>query len=377
MRLCIATSSYPSQGENLFAGVFVRDFAKALARRGIEVSIFTQDTGREPIKDDGIKFITFSWAGKATPLSSLRPYRPYDLLNMFLLLYRGSKKLIEYCQKEKVDFLFAMWAVPAGYWGMKVRKRLGLPYAVWSLGSDIWTYGRLPIFKHWVRGILKQSSFCFGDGFSLVEEVRILSGRSCSFLPTTRRLPREDLPEVSFDPQKSHYLFIGRYHPNKGPDILLEAIRLIDHKVLSGIQFHFFGTGFMERDLKRKVLEYNLGNDVTIQGPVDEYRMVALLKKCHALIIPSRIESIPVVLSDALQVDCNMIVSNVGDMGSLVRSYQAGIVVDELSPEAFKDAILSQMKRKKDEFQEGRQKLYALFDLERSVDNFLKMIGNK
>jgi glycosyltransferase involved in cell wall biosynthesis len=133
----------------------------------------------------------------------------------------------------------------------------------------------------------------------------------------------------------------------------------------------------LEGNLKRNVSYYGLKDEVTIEGPVDEYTMTALLIKCHTLIIPSRVESIPVVLSDALQVGCDVIVSNVGDMGPLVRSYQAGIVVDELSPEAFKDAILSQLKRKKDEFQEGRRKLYALFDLERSVDNFLKIIGNK
>jgi len=116
---------------------------------------------------------------------------------------------------------------------------------------------------------------------------------------------------------------------------------------------------------------------VTIEGPVDEYRMAALLEKCDTLIIPSRVESIPVVLSDALQVGCNVIVSDVGDMGPLVRSYQAGIVADELSPEAIKKAILSQLERSREEFSEGRQKLYALFDIRRSVNAFLKMIGNQ
>ena len=375
MKLCIATSSYPSERENSFAGVFVRAFAKELVRHGVDVSIFSQDTGRSPLKDEGIEVITFPWPGKETPLSSLNPYHPLDVLNILLLIQRGARRLIQHCQQKKVDFLLAMWILPAGHWGINVQKSLGTPFAVWSLGSDLWIYGRLPIFKLWVRRILKRANVCFADGFSLAKEVSTLSGRPCSFLPTTRILPREGIPELDFPPGKRHYLFIGRYHKNKGPDILLEAIRLIDHKVLSGIQFHFFGTGFMERDLKRKVLEYNLENDVTIQGPVDEYRMVALLKKCHALIIPSRIESIPVVLSDALQVDCNMIVSNVGDMGSLVRSFHAGVVVDELSPEAFKEAIVRQSEKKEDEFKEGRQKLYALFNLEKSVDTFLKSLG--
>jgi glycosyltransferase involved in cell wall biosynthesis len=375
MKICIATSSYPSERENSFAGIFVRAFAKELVRQGVDVSIFCQYTGRPPLKDDGIEVITFPWPGKETPLSSLNPSHPLDVLNILLLIRRGARRLVQHCQQKEVDFLLAMWVLPAGHWGVGVRKRLGIPFAVWSLGSDLWIYGRLPFFKLWVRRILKRANVCFADGFSLAKEVSALSGRPCSFLPTTRILPREGIPEIDFPAGKHHYLFIGRYHKNKGPDILLEAIRLIDRKVLSGIRFHFFGTGFMETDLKRKVLEYDLKNEVTIQGPVDEYRMVALLKKCHALIIPSRIESVPVVLSDALQVDCRIIVSNVGDMGPLVGSFHAGVVVDELSPAAFKAAILRQSEIKDDEFKEGRQKLYALFNLEKSVHTFLKSLG--
>jgi glycosyltransferase involved in cell wall biosynthesis len=377
MRLCIATSSYPSDSENSFAGVFVRDFAKALVRRGIDVSIFSQDTGDPPLRDDGIEVITFPWPGRAAPLSTLKLYRPTDALKIFLLLHRGSRELIRHCRQEGVDFLLAMWALPAGHWAMNVKRSLGVPFAVWSLGSDIWVYGRLPILKLWVWKILKQSACCFADGFSLTKEVSALCGRPCFFLPTARILPQEGIPNLTLRPDKRHFLFIGRYHINKGPDILLEAIHLIDSEVLSRLQFHFFGAGPLERHLKRKVLRYGLKEDVTIEGPVDEYMMTALLRKCHALIIPSRVESIPVILSDALQVGCNMIVSDVGDMGPLVRFYQAGIVADELSPEAIKKAILSQLERRKDEFNEGRQRLYALFDIQRSVDKFLEMIENR
>jgi glycosyltransferase involved in cell wall biosynthesis len=374
MRLCIATSSYPSDSENSFAGVFVRDFAKALVRRGVKVSVFSQDTGRPPLKDDGIEVITFPWPGRATPLSMLKPYHPLDALKIFFLLRRGSRGLIQHCKQKRVDFVLAMWAVPSGHWGMNVQRSLGVPFAVWSLGSDIWVYGRVPILRRWVRKILKESSCCFADGFSLGKEVSALAGRSCSFLPTTRVLPKEGLPDLDLDPDKKLYLFIGRYHRNKGPDILLEAVRLIERQTLSKIQFHFFGTGPLEEDLKKRVLQYELRDAVTIEGPVDVYRMTALLGKCHALVIPSRVESIPVVLSDALQVGCNVVVSDVGDMGPLVRSYQAGTVAEGLSPEAFKKAILSQLERRRDEFNEGRQRLYALFDIERGVDQFLKMI---
>jgi glycosyltransferase involved in cell wall biosynthesis len=374
MRICIATSSYPSQTENSFAGVFARNFAMGLVERGNEVSIFTQDTGNPALQDHGIEVVTFPWPGKASPVSSLKPYHPLDILKISLLLQRGKKQLIQHCLHRKVELVLALWAIPAGYWGMKVQSGLGVPLAIWCLGSDIWLYGRIPLLKLWIRRILKQCSYCFADGFSLAEEVSVLSGRSCSFLPTTRILPREELPEPPLNPEKIHYLFIGRYHRNKGPDVLLDAIHLMDRKILSKIQFHFFGAGPLEKDLKRRVLQYGLKEYVTVQGPVDEHTMTALLKKCRGLIVPSRVESIPVVLSDALQADCDLIVTDVGDMGTLVRSYRSGIVVDKESPDQLRDAILDELKGKKGEFREGRWKLYALFDLEKSLDTFLNSL---
>jgi len=211
---------------------------------------------------------------------------------------------------------------------------------------------------------------------SLAEEVRTLSGQPCSFLPTTRRLPQEGRVGPSFDPEKSHYLFIGRYHQNKGPDLLLEAIHLIEPERRSKLHFHFFGVGPLERDLRRRVLEYGLNEGVTIQGPVDEYGLAALLKQSCALIIPSRIESIPVILSDALQVGCDLIVTPGGEMGPLVQSYGAGIMVETVSPEALKEAILNHVERRSNDFEKGRQELYALFDLKKSAETFLRRVGS-
>ena len=179
------------------------------------------------------------------PLSpSLKPYHP---LRCFEYLPPSSKREEASCpalSSEKSGPCVGPVGSSrrsSGEW--RCKRHLGIPLAIWSLGSDIWIYGRLPIFKRWVRKILNQSTYCFADGFSLAEEVRALSGRSCSFLPTTRILPKEGLPKLPFDPHKIHYLFIGRYHKNKGPDVLLEAIHLIDPEILSQVQFHFFGSG--------------------------------------------------------------------------------------------------------------------------------------
>jgi glycosyltransferase involved in cell wall biosynthesis len=66
---------------------------------------------------------------------------------------------------------------------------------------------------------------------------------------------------------------------------------------------------------------------VTIGGYADDATAVSYLSACDCVVIPSRMESIPVILSDALQMGKPLIVSDVGDMGELLRRIPAGIVV--------------------------------------------------
>jgi glycosyltransferase involved in cell wall biosynthesis len=81
-----------------------------------------------------------------------------------------------------------------------------------------------------------------------------------------------------------------------------------------------------------------------------------------------------VVLSDGLQTDCPLIVSDVGDMGDLMRKYEAGRVVKPESPEELKEAILNDYTEGASGFSEGFEELKSLFDLKIAVNALLEKV---
>lgn len=376
MNICIVTSSYPrTPVDAQSAGVFVRDFALELAKRGPKVFVLTQARIGEIKDDPELTVIRFKSRCKDKTLSTLNLFNPQDALKMVSVIRQGGENLLNLVQSEGIDFCIAMWAVPSGYWAYIAKKKFGTPYIVWALGSDIWNYGKYPVVKSIVKKVLNNSNELFADGVELARDVERLSKKKCEFLPSTRVLPKSDLLNIQIDKTKTNFLFIGRYHKNKGIDILIDAINLIPRSLLVNMRFHIFGGGGLESVIKKKVNDYELEDFVMINGFADTKTAASYLSACDCLIIPSRIESIPCVLSDGLQMGTPVIVSDVGDMGRVVKEYNAGTVVKAESPEELKNAIVGFNKDNKKKYIEGINKLYTLFDLKKSVDKILEVEG--
>lgn len=374
--ILLLTSSYPTSGDDprASAGLFVKDFAHELSKR-MKVTVISQmtegmDTGRTTQFDSGIGVVRFPWAGMGRPLSTLN--FPKDLHLMFSVILGGIWASFRFSRKNKLDVVLALWAIPSGIWAIILKWLYGIPYVVWCLGSDIWDYGSNSISREAIRIILRQASVLFADGFQLGEDVQALSGKRCLFLPSSRRMDIDISAKTDIMPARKNYLFIGRYHPNKGPDILIEAIAKLDPLLRKQVHFHFFGGGPLEKTLKQKIQQEGLSDIITLKGYIEQKEAVAYLKACDALIIPSRVESIPVVLSDALQTGCPVLVSDVGDMGRLIREYGAGIVFPSNSPTQLAEAIEKGVS-KVENFSEGRKRLLDVFDLSRSVERFVEI----
>jgi glycosyltransferase involved in cell wall biosynthesis len=101
--------------------------------------------------------------------------------------------------------------------------------------------------------------------------------------------------------------------------------------------------------------------------------LISLYAASDCVVIPSRMESIPVVFSEALAFDKGMIVSDVGDLGLLGREYGVAQVVPPENPAALKEAMKERLRGKVRRQGEGgkRAELKNLFNVERSVERFL------
>lgn len=334
-RLWVVSSSYPAfPGESINAGVLARDVALWTHEQGCAVTVVTPQKPEGLRVDAGLESIPLAWFRPTKAMSDLTPRRPIDLVRIFSLMALARPRLFAAARRQRPDGILALWALPCGIFARSVRRRFGTPYAVWLLGSDVWKADRFPGGVRALRYVLADAAGRFADGSDLARRAEELTGIGVEFLPSIRRLPPPSGEAAPCD-----VLFVGRYHPNKGPDVLLEAFaQVIAQRPGTTLRMH--GLGEMRPQLEAIVRELGLSTSVAVGGPLDASALAAALRATKVLAIPSRIESIPLVLGDAAQAGTRVVATEVGDMGEVVRSNALGTAVPAEDPQRLAEALL-------------------------------------
>ena len=391
MNICIITSSYPARTDDIVQAPFLIDFIGGLKRRGHHVFVFTQD--RPETKEEfleGVHVKWFSWMSSKRPLVRLNPINPLDLFLIGSLIHSGQAQLLPFVKENKIEVCLALWVLPGGYFANHTYRKTGIPYSVWALGSDIYRYGRTPLLSRIMKRVIQDARGVFGDGFDLSKRVEERFGRPCSFLATTRTissvlpLQREDTPlqrpmmtpagQGEATGTAYRFLFVGRLEKVKGIDVLLDSMSLLSAEGLN-VHLTVVGKGGMEEWAKNFVLQKGLERKVSMVGTLSDPELALLYASADCVVIPSRSESIPLVFSEAIRFDKELIVTDVGDMGMLGRSYGAAGVVPTEDAVALKEMMKEKVKLEgRDRPREGmekREELKRLFNIETSVERFL------
>lgn len=342
MKILLITNNYPlSASTSVWAPFCIRELALALVRAGAEVLVLAPDHAGKQEGEPGPRVRRIPWSGRhEMDLISLKLGTLGGLRHALSLLVNGRREVAAVLQEFHPDFCLAAWALPSGEFARQAWRKAGVPYAVWCLGSDIHTLARRPLFRALIRRILRRADLRYADGFRLARETAALAGQPCDFMATTRRL-RDGTAAVSLDPDRVHFLFVGRWETVKGLDVLIDAW---EHVVSAGrgrdAMLHIVGQGTGLRPaVERAARQLALRDSLRVWGWVSEAELAGLYAAISYVVIPSRIESIPVVLSETLAQEKPLIVTDVGDMGELVRKYRLGRVVPPGSPDALARAL--------------------------------------
>ena len=373
-KICIITSSYP-QGKDERATS--KDFALLLKNKNYEVFVIAPKRYNKVSNDKEIKVKYISWPGSSElPLSAHNPKNPLHLIKLFGMIFSGVFVALRFLKKNEIDYCFALWAVPSGIFAYIGKIFLGIPYSSWTLGSDIWKIGDYPLGRKILKIVLKNSEKIYSDGFELAEQTSNIAEKKCAFLASNRLFDQEiiDIPYKKFDFTKKNFIFVGRYHKNKGVDLLVNAISLLTEEEKTKSLFHIFGmTGPEENNIKKLVIKLGLTDIIFINNAIPGEHVFSYMKKADYVVIPSRVESIPVVFSNAIQSSKPLIVTDVGDMGMLVNKYHVGFVCKPNSKSIkirLSDAISKNIHD--EEYAKGQNDLIQLLDLEKSVKIFIK-----
>ena len=152
----------------------------------------------------------------------------------------------------------------------------------------------------------------------------------------------EPAPEVSKQslgiPEKARMLLaLGRLHPSKGFDVLIEAMPQLSDDVHLAIA----GTGEIELDLKSQVASLNLENRVHFLGWRSDQS--ALLKACDICVVPSRHEPLSNVVIEAWSEGVPVVATRSEGPSWLIDNGQNGLLVDIDNVGALTDALQSML----------------------------------
>ncbi|UCB51872.1 MAG: glycosyltransferase [Candidatus Zixiibacteriota bacterium] len=370
-KICLITNRYPAHPDDV-ASPFVRDFHLRLKERGIEVSVFTPfyEAERSEYSDQVVRF---QWGGGTKVVGALNLFSPKEVSQLLSFLKEGKRQLFEHLERTRPDRCLALWALPSGWLARQAKMELGIPYSVWCLGSDIYVWAKKPFLRGITRRVLRRAEHLFADGFDLKERTERLSGRSCSFLPSMRRLPQAADEKVRLDPAKFNLLYLGRWEKKKGIDDLIKAVSFVKGK-LPSVRLHVLGWGSFETKMRELIGRLGLGHEVKIVGKVSAQLVASYIKAADCVIIPSKGDSIPLVFSEALQMGTPLIVTNVGDMGHLTRKFGLGKAVPSGSTKRLARAMIEFACEKKD-YTGNMPEALRLLDIDRAVDDYLRITG--
>ncbi len=376
MHIVLISTSYPTtQDGSEAAGAFVADFAHALARH-VKVSVVAPSlAANHEQTNENLSIHRF--AVPRLPLSLLKPTNPFTWFPLIKTLIAGQTAVKQLVKNQTVDHIFALWVLPSGYWAWRVAQQHNIPYSTWALGSDIWSLGKIPLIKQLLQKVLREAQVNFADGYLLKDDVERLSKRSCTFLPSTRHLDLPELPALKTAPPYV-LAFLGRWHPNKGIDLLLESLQLLSEEDWGKIAEVRIAGGGPLQDLVHKSCAklQQQGRPIVLKGYLDKVAAVEWFVSADYVLIPSRIESIPVVFSDAMKCQCPVVCMPVGDLPHLLQNNKVGILAESVSAISFAHAIHNTLEKMLTDFAISLRHLDTEFDVKNSSKYFLSIMKN-
>jgi glycosyltransferase involved in cell wall biosynthesis len=135
-------------------------------------------------------------------------------------------------------------------------------------------------------------------------------------------------------------LFSGRIEEVKGLDRLIMGVSELKAKGLP-VRLFIAGEGSLKANLERLVKESRLDGEVRFLGMVAHSRLPGYYNMADALVLPSKMEGVPMVILEALACGTPVIATKVGGIPDLVKPEVNGVLLESAEPTCIAEAVLN------------------------------------
>ena len=137
-------------------------------------------------------------------------------------------------------------------------------------------------------------------------------------------------------------IFVGRLHPVKGIQYLIEAMTIV-HQKMPDTKLIIVGDGAERSRLEKHVKELDLNDCIQFAGKVPQERIPEFMHQADIFVLPSLSEGFPSVLLEAMASGLPVIATSVGGIPELIDEGINGFLVNIKRPDEIADRILTLM----------------------------------
>jgi glycosyltransferase involved in cell wall biosynthesis len=145
-------------------------------------------------------------------------------------------------------------------------------------------------------------------------------------------------PWIVLPKERFNIVCMGRFTPQKGFDRLLDALKVLKGKDISGFFATILGDGYERPMLEQRIREYGLQDVVSLPGYAEN--PYAILKQADLFTLPSRDESFSLAVAEAMVLGVPVMSTRCTGPVELLKDGEAGCLVENST-----EGILSGLER--------------------------------
>lgn len=306
---------------------FLLNHAKALAGAGFHVTVVCPAlpnlAGRQTV--EGIEIIRVRYAPRRleTLAATGSMYEEAKGIR-FLLVFPMLVSMIYVTIRELrtgAAIAYGHWWVPGGLVAVIAGWCCRRPSVVHLHGSDV-AIAANKFTRRLARWVLRRAAVRLAVSKELAQWSVTLSGRECEILPMPIGLER--FADLSPPAETGFALGVGRLVEEKGFDVLVEAVSMIDAEARP--ELTIVGVGPEQSRLESQARR--LGVKLRLPGSVPPLELPYWYRRASVVVVPSRREGFGIVAAEASAAGRVVVATKVGAMPQIIDDGVSGLLVD-------------------------------------------------